>query len=317
MTSDPKPSPRTNTAAMKAGHVGATDTAAQPTATRPVAAMTDQRAVALSIDRIVISTPSRAPAKCTLMVAPATGRLTPKRRVRCSSSGPYAATTRPMSRKVPPTETIAVRSMAIRSTRSVRDSAVRLHCHSVPRRRDWPVQQWIAGFTHPPPQSVAQLTLNAGNLRTAGKVALLQRIGLEVIQLDHAWPVGRVPAWVRPEDRAELDVGRDLDRERRLEVADELVPMRPDAAHRVVVAVERLLGEDSLSSLPQEGLTLDARRNGHAARLEKGGQHIDVADQLRVRRTAADVAGRPADQQRHLQSWVVERALGAWHRQAV
>src|SRR6266568_2727286 len=214
-------------------------------------------------------------------------------------------------------ETIAVLSMVMRSTRSTRGSVIRLYRRSVPGRRHGSVEQWIAGFMHPRPQAVVQLTLDAGNLLAAGKVALLQRIGPEVIQLDDARPVGRVPAWVRPEDGAELDVGRDFDRERRLEVADELVPMHPDAAHRVVVAVERLLGEDSLPSLPKEGLTLDARRNGHAARLEKGGQHIDVAHQLRVRRTAADVAGGPANQQRYLQSWVIERALGAWHRQPV
>src|SRR5438067_574538 len=57
--------------------------------------------------RIASRLPIRPPAKCTLMIDPATGRLTAKRRVRTSRSGPYAETTRPIRRNVAPTPTIA------------------------------------------------------------------------------------------------------------------------------------------------------------------------------------------------------------------
>jgi hypothetical protein len=45
-----------------------------------------------------MSTPPNPPANCTLIVAPATGRLTLNRLVRCASSGPYPATTAPISK---------------------------------------------------------------------------------------------------------------------------------------------------------------------------------------------------------------------------
>ena len=61
---------------------------AQPRAPIPQATITVTRAGSLSIDRIAISTPSSPPPKWTLIVAPATGRLTPNRRVRCSRRGP-------------------------------------------------------------------------------------------------------------------------------------------------------------------------------------------------------------------------------------
>src|SRR5438477_291966 len=125
-TKAPKPTPITKTAAMKNGQTNATATAAQPRLTMPVAIITVTRAGSFSIVRIAISTPRRPPAKWTLMVAPATGRLTPKRRVRCSSSGPYAATMRPMKRKVTPTAMTAVLERTRPSERELRNASHRV-----------------------------------------------------------------------------------------------------------------------------------------------------------------------------------------------
>src|SRR5438874_400570 len=118
--------------------------------------------------------------------------------------------------------------------------------------------------------------------RAAGQVALFEGISLEVVELDHAWAICRVARGVGAKDRAHLDVRRDLDRESRLEVADELVPVRADAAHRVVVAVKGLLGEDRLPPPLEQGSALNAGWNRDAARLEKRGQNVDVAHQLGV-----------------------------------
>ncbi|TMD40090.1 MAG: hypothetical protein E6I89_04120, partial [Chloroflexi bacterium] len=163
-------------------------------------------------------------------------------------------------------------------------------------RRDRSKEQWIGGFPHPGPEAVAQLKLDAGGLRVAGEISLLKRIGLEVVQLDHAWPVHRVAAGVGAKDGAELDVGRHLDRKGGLEVADVLMAMRADAPHGVVVAVEGLLRKDRLAPRPDQGLSLDARGYGDAARLEERGQDVDVAHQLRPGCAAAGAAGRPAHQ---------------------
>src|SRR5256885_795715 len=73
----------------------------------PVAIITVTRAGNTVTDRMATNTPGKAPAKWTLIVAPATGRLTPKRWVRTSRSGPYAATTIPIRRKVAPMATSA------------------------------------------------------------------------------------------------------------------------------------------------------------------------------------------------------------------
>ena len=81
----------------------------------------------------------------------------------------------------------------------------------------------------------------------AREVVPLQRIRLEVVELDKARPVFRVGGRVRAKQGSSLDVAWDLDRETALEIADELVAVRADAAHRVVVAVKRLLGEDRLA----------------------------------------------------------------------
>src|SRR5262245_1584666 len=73
--------------------------AASPRLATPADAMTMSFAATRRTAHMPMNTPGRAPTKWTLIVAPATGRLTPKRCVRCSSSGPYAETTMPMSRK--------------------------------------------------------------------------------------------------------------------------------------------------------------------------------------------------------------------------
>src|SRR5207237_3897812 len=96
-------------------------------------------------------------------------------------------------------------------------------------------------LAHPSPELRAELALDVVETLVARQVVLLERVGLEVVQLDCARPVGRVPRRVGAKDRALLDVARDLDRESRLEVADVLVPSGADAAHRGGIAVERLL----------------------------------------------------------------------------
>lgn len=103
------------TATTNAGHVGETATATHPPATNAVATINVRRAGHIRIVRIAANTPKSDAPKWTLIVEPATGRLTPNRCVRCSSSGPYADTTRPMNKKVAPTATVAVR---VRTTRS-------------------------------------------------------------------------------------------------------------------------------------------------------------------------------------------------------
>jgi hypothetical protein len=105
------------TAATNAGHVGANATATHPAATNAVAIIKVWRAGQTWMVRIAMSTPNSEAAKWTLIVEPATGRLTPKRCVMCSRSGPYADTTRPMNRKVAPTAAVAVRVSTTRSAR--------------------------------------------------------------------------------------------------------------------------------------------------------------------------------------------------------
>ena len=85
-----------------------------------------------------------------------------------------------------------------------------LHRATVAWRRDRPVEQWIAGVAHPRPQRRAQLLLDSPGRRIAGQVALLERVCLQVVKLNHAWPVRRVACRVGAKDGALLDIGRHL-----------------------------------------------------------------------------------------------------------
>src|SRR6202165_91922 len=120
-TSTPNPRPSTKTATTNTGQVGARATATPPRLTTRVATITGRRPDTRSMARIATSTPISAPVKWTLIVAPARGRLTPNRCVRCSSSGPYAATTTPISRKVAATDAVAVLVRTTRFTGGILD----------------------------------------------------------------------------------------------------------------------------------------------------------------------------------------------------
>src|ERR1700686_5722611 len=124
-----------------------------------------------------------------------------------------------------------------------------LHRPAVPRRWHRTFEQWVIGLAHPPPEVGAQLLLDWLEARCSCEVALLQPIGIEVIQLPDAFPVPRKPRWIGTKDRAQLDVAWDLDCEARLKVADVLVAVRADAAHRVVVAVKCFFTIDGIARL--------------------------------------------------------------------
>src|SRR5919204_1938530 len=243
------------------------------------------------------------------MVAPATGRPTVNRRLRCSSSGPYDATTMPMSRNPAAIAAIAPRERTSRSARmlvSINDQSVsremaqcagagpgnRFHgpkwhsvlargqgtdfmgpkWHSVPargqdtdfmsrnstvcwpaggqtllgsemaqcagrrsglhrqavaRRRHGAFQQGVVGLAHPPPQLRTQLLLDVRDLVHPGEISLLEGILREVVELDYVGPVAGIAGRVGAEDGSGLDVAGDLHREPGLEVADELLTVRP------------------------------------------------------------------------------------------
>ena len=199
-----------------------------------------------------------------------------------------------------------------------------VHREPVARRRHRTVQQRIVRLAHPLPELRAELALDLhATPAVPARLCLLERIGLQVVQLDHAGSVFRVESGVRAEDGAGLDVAGHLDRESRLEVADVLVAAGADAPHGVVVAVEGLLGKDRVAML----IRLAAQQRHQRAALTSPGSSAPAASR-RVGRTSmlltsaddrpgADLAARPADDQRDLEAGVVERALGARHRQAV
>src|SRR6185312_12662498 len=98
----------TATPVRNSGHTVANATTESPTTITDAAIITLTRAEMRSNDRSAIRTPGIDPAKWTLMVAPATGRLTSNLRTRCSSNGPYDETTSPIKRNaaaIPPIAT--------------------------------------------------------------------------------------------------------------------------------------------------------------------------------------------------------------------
>src|SRR6266545_8301192 len=139
------------------------------------------------------------------MMEPATGRLTPKRRVRCTSSGPYPPSTMPISRKIAAMATIA---RVVRTSGPRRRSVVSLHRQSVVRRRHRAFQQRIVRLAHPAPQPLPQPGLDLAQVIAASQVLLLEGIGLQVVELHDRRTVGRVARRVGPEGGAGLDVAR-------------------------------------------------------------------------------------------------------------
>ena len=93
---------------------------------------------------------------------------------------------------------------------------------TVARRGNRALQQGILRLLHPLPQALVQLALHVGTLRTARQVVLLERVGVQIVELDHLLAVGGIAPGVGAEERASLDIAGDLHGEGGREVADVL-----------------------------------------------------------------------------------------------
>src|SRR5438094_2473961 len=105
--------------------------------------------------------------------------------------------------------TTALLERATRSGRGLVSIRPPPHGLTVPWREHRPQKQRVVGLLHPVPERRVQLVFHCAGGLVARQVVFLQRVSLDVVELDDARAVGRGPRRVGAKDRALLDASRD------------------------------------------------------------------------------------------------------------